>query len=90
MVADMRSFALAVVWLAGCASSQQLSEQANAHMHDARLAAAAGDYDVARAEQRQAEHDHQRAVERARNEARIPPPPPQDAPLPLFDPQLER
>jgi hypothetical protein len=59
-------------------------------MNDARAAAAAGNYDVARAEQRAAEKDHQRAAERARNEARLPPPPPEDPPLPVFDPQLER
>ena len=59
-------------------------------MNDARAAAAAGNYEVAHAEQRQAEHDHQRAAERARDEARLPPPPPEDPPLPVFDPQLER
>ena len=42
-------------------------------MNQARAAAAVGNYDVARAEQRKAEYDHQRAAERARNEERLPP-----------------
>jgi hypothetical protein len=86
----MRLMGLAMVVLAGCASSGQLSERANAHMADARSAAAVGNYQVARAEQRQAEHDYQRAVERARDEGRPEPPPPADAPLPIFDPQMQR
>jgi hypothetical protein len=76
--------------LAGCASSQQLSEQANVHMSQARGAAATGNPWLAHQEQRKAEHDYQRAVARAYDEDRPAPPPPQDPPLPLFDPQLQR
>ena len=79
-----------MVWLAGCASSAQLSQRANAHMAEARGAAATGNFDLARIEQREAEHDYQRATERARAESRPTPPPPPNPPLPLFDPQLER
>jgi hypothetical protein len=81
---------LAMVLLVGCASSGQLSERANAHMTDARQAAAVGNYQVARAEQRQAEHDYQRAVARARDEGVPEPAPPAGAPLPIFDPQMQR
>ena len=87
----MRSSIFAmIVLLAGCASSQQLSEQANAHMAQARDAAASGDYQMARIHQRKAEYAYQRAVSRARDESREPPPPPADAPLPVFEPQMER
>ncbi len=87
----MRFLGLAtVVLLAGCASSAQLTERANAHMAGARDAAAVGNYEVARAEQRKAEHAYQRAVERARDEGRPEPPPPANAPLPIFDPQMQR
>ena len=87
----MRFLGLAtVVVLAGCASSAQLTERANAHMADARQAARVGDYQLARAEQRRAEHAYQQAVERARDEGRPEPPPPADAPLPIFDPQMQR
>jgi hypothetical protein len=87
----MRSSIFAtIVLLAGCASSQQLNEQANAHMAQARDAAAAGNYQVARAEQRKATYDYQRAVSRARDESRVPPDPPANPPLPVFDPQMQR
>jgi len=87
----MRSFIFATIMLlAGCASSQQLTEQANAHMSQARAAAAVGDYQVARAEQRKGTVAYQRAVERARDEQRVPPPPPDNPPLPVFDPQMQR
>ena len=87
----MRYLGLAtIVWLAGCASSAQLTQRANAHMADARNAASVGDYQLARAEQRKAEYDYQRATERARDESRPPPAPPQGPPLPVFDPQMQR
>lgn len=87
----MRSTLLStIVLFAGCASSTQLSQQANQHMEQARGAAATGNYEMARAEQRRAEHDYQRAVARAYEEERPAPPPPADAPLPIFDPQMER
>jgi hypothetical protein len=90
-ISAMRSLRLATIFLlVGCASSRQLTEQANAHMAEARGAAAAGNYQLARAEQRKAAESYQRAAERARDEGRLPPPPPADAPLPIFDPQMQR
>jgi predicted Zn-dependent protease len=86
----MRVLLIATVALAGCASSRQLSRDANVHMADARRAAAAGDYGRARDEQRRAEYAYQRAAERARDEGRPQPPPPDGAPLPIFDPQMQR
>jgi uncharacterized lipoprotein len=75
----MRTFLFAtMVGLAGCASSQQLSQQANTHMENARGAAATGNPEMARAEERKSEHDYQRAVARARDEDRPTPPPPED------------
>jgi len=79
-----------IVLLAGCMSSQELNEQAMIHMSQARAAAAVGDYQVARAEQRKGTVAYQRAVARARDESRLPPPPPEDVPLPVFDPQMQR
>jgi hypothetical protein len=87
----MRSSIIATILaLAGCLSSRQLNEQANIHMSQARAAAAVGNYEVARAEQRKGEYDYQRAVSRARDESRLPPPPPANPPLPVFDPQMQR
>ncbi len=84
----MRIFLIATIAaLAGCASSQQLSQQANMHMENARGAAATGNFEMAHAEQRKSERDYQRAVARAHDEDRATPPPPQDPPQPLFDPQ---
>ena len=59
-------------------------------MANARGAAATGNYEMARAEQRKAEKDYQRANARAYDEGRVPPPPPEGAPLPVFDPQMQR
>jgi hypothetical protein len=87
----MRSSTLAMIFLlAGCAtSSQELSQQADAHMSNARGAAATGNPSLARAEQRKAEKYYQRAVDRAYQDNQLPPPPPSDAPLPIFDPQMQ-
>lgn len=83
--------ALAVVGVTGCASSGELSQRADAHMVAANRAATAGDYGRARAEQKKAEHLYQQADARAYEEGRPAPPPPETpAPLPVFDPQLER
>ncbi len=79
-----------IVSLAGCASSEQLAAQASAHMADARQAAAVGDYQLARSEQRKGEQDYQRATDRAWQEGRPQPAPPANAPMPIFDPQLEK
>jgi len=80
----------AAATLAGCASSQQLSQRADAHMSNARGAYETGNYQMAKAEQRKSEKDYQRAASRARDEGREPPPPPASPPLPVFDPQMER
>jgi hypothetical protein len=87
----MRFLGLAtIVWLAGCASSQELAARSSAHMANARQAAAVGNYEVARAEQRKGEEDYQRATDRAWHEGRPSPAPPDGAPLPVFEPQMER
>ena len=86
----MRSFIVVTIFaLAGCASSQQLSQQAETHMSNARGAAETGNFQMAKAEQRKAEKDYQRATARAYDEGREPPPPPANPPLPVFDPQME-
>jgi len=85
----MRIVVVAMLAGVGCASSQELESRANARMLAANEAALAGDYRRARDEQTKAEVDYQRAVGRAWEEGRVPPEPPA-APLPVFDPQLER
>ncbi len=87
----MRTLALAIVLVgAGCASSQELAGRANARMLAANDAARGGDYARARDEQKHAEHLYQRAVNRAYEEGRPAPPPPEPTALPVFEPQLER
>jgi hypothetical protein len=87
----MRTTLLAtIVLLAGCASSHQLAQNADTHMANARGAAATGNYELARAEQRKAEKDYQRAVSRAYEQNVPAPPPPTGAPMPVFDPQMQR
>jgi hypothetical protein len=88
----MRHFAsFVLLCVGGCASSSQLAQQSNAQMIAANQSYAAGDYQLARSQQRDAEKLYQRATSRAYEEGRVPPPPPPTPPpLPVFDPQLEK
>jgi hypothetical protein len=77
--------------LGGCGSSVELRARAEHHMQAAGQASAAGDYRRTVDEQRRAMYLYQRADARAFEEGRPQPPPPATpAPLPLFDPNMQR
>lgn len=85
------SLLIVTLALAACASSDELGARAERHMQAAQHASAMGDHRRTVDEQRHAEHLYQQADARAYEERRPQPPPPSTpAPLPLFDPNMQR
>jgi hypothetical protein len=84
MKGSIRNVLVGLLFAGGCASSQSLVAESDAHLREAQAAQCAGNMALAHSEQRHARYLYERAAARAYEEGKPPPPaPPTLPPFPV-------